>query len=152
STHRDREPPPPSPPGKATGGDETTAKGGTAASRGTSEPARAAGDARSPQAPDSGRASGTGAAERPGTPSPAAVAGAPSTGPGVVDPQQKAGTPPSGPTPPQGGAVASQGTARQGTGGVAGPERSRGQGALRVVAPHDGLTLAGEDAPIVIVE
>ena len=142
----------PSVPGKAIGGDDTTPKGGTAASRGTSEAARAAGDARSPQAPDSGRTPGAGAAERPGTPSPAAVAGAPSTGPGIVDPQQKVGTPPASPTPPQGGAVASQGTARQGTGGVAGPERSRGPGALRVVAPHDGLTLAGEDAPIVIVE
>jgi hypothetical protein len=135
----------------SSGTGDTTRQGGTAAVRGTSEPARAAADARTPQAPDSGRTPGAGAAERPGTPSPAAVAAAPSTGPGIVDPQQKAGTPPASPTPPQGGAVASQGIARPGT-GVAGPEKSRGPGALKVVAPRDGLTLGGEDAPIVIVE
>ena len=130
---------------------DTTRQGGTSASRGTSEPARAGADARTSQAPDSGRTPGAGAAERPGAPSPAAVAAAPSAGEGIVDPQQKAGTPPASLTPPQGGAVASQGTARPGT-GVAGPEKSRGPGALRVLAPRDGLTLGGEDAPIVIVE
>jgi len=54
-------------------------------------------------------------------------------------------------TQPQGGVVVSQGPARPGT-GFAGPERSRGPGALRVVAPRDGFTLGSEDAPIVIVE
>ena len=133
----------------STGTSDTTRQGGTAAFRGTSEPTRAAAGARTPQPSDSGRTPGGDAAERPGTQSPAAVAAAPSPGPGIVDPQQKAGTPPASPTQPQGGAVVSQGTARPGTGG---PEKSRGPGALRVVAPRDGLTLGGEDAPIVIVE
>jgi hypothetical protein len=128
-----------------------TRQGGTAAVRGTSEPTRGAEGAKTPQTSDSGRTPGAGAAEGPGTPSPAAVAAAPSAGPGIVGPQLKAGTPPASPTPPQGGAVVSQGTARPGT-GVAGPEKSRGSGALRVVAPRDGLTLGGEDAPIIIVE
>ena len=128
-----------------------TRQGGTAPLRGTSEATRAAEGAKTPQTSDSGRTPGAGAAERPGTSSPAAVAAAPSTGPGIVDPQLKPGTPPASPTPPQGGAVVSQGTARPGT-GVAGPEKSRGSGALRLVAPHDGLTLGGEDAPIIIVE
>ncbi len=135
----------------SSGTDDTTRRDGTLAFRGTSESTRAAAGARTPQPSDSGRTPGGGAAERPGTQSPAAVAAAPSPGPGIVDPLQKAGTPPASPTQPQGGADASQGTARPGT-GVAGPEKSRGPGALRVVAPRDGLTLGGEDAPIVIVE
>ena len=129
----------------------TTRQGGTATFRGTSEPIRAAAGAKTPQASDSGRTPGADAAERSGTQSPAASAAAPSTERGIVDPQQKAGTPPASSTQPQGDAVASQGTGRPGT-GVAGPEKSRGPGALRVVAPRDGLTLGGEDAPIVIVE
>src|SRR4029453_5678045 len=65
----------------------TTRQGGTATFRGTSEPIRAAGGAKTPQASDSGRTPGANAAERSGTQSPAAVAPAPSTGPGRVDPQ-----------------------------------------------------------------
>ena len=105
---------------------------------------------RTPQPSDSGWTTGGGAAERPGTQPPAALA-APSPGPGIIDMRQKADTPPAGTPQPQGGAVLSQGHARPAT-GVAGPERSRGPGALRVVAPRDGLTLGGDDAPIVIVE
>jgi hypothetical protein len=135
----------------STGTDDTTRQSGTAAVRGTSESTRVAAVARTPQSSDSGRTPGGGAAERPGTQSPAAVAAAPSPAPGIVNPQQKAGTPPVRATQPQGGAVVSQGPARSGT-GVAGPERSRGPGALRLVAPRDGLTLGGEDAPIVTIE
>jgi len=135
----------------SSGTDVTTLQGGTVALRGTSESTRAAAGARTPQPSDSGRTPGGGAAERPGTQAPAAVAAAPSPGPGIVDPQQNAGAPPVSATQPQGGVVVSQGPARPGT-GFAGPERSRGPGALRVVAPRDGFTLGSEDAPIVIVE
>src|SRR5207245_8904328 len=115
----------------------TALQGGPVALRGTAESTRAAAGARTPQPSDSGRTPGGGAAERPGTQAPAAVAAAPPPGPGIVDPQQNAGAPPVSATQPQGGVVVSRGPARPGT-GCAGPEGSRGPGALRVVAPRDG--------------
>jgi len=131
--------------------DDTIRQSGAAAVRGTSESTRVAPVARTLQPSESERTPGGGAAERAGTQSPASATATPSPGPGIFDPQQKTGTPPARATQPQGGAVASPGLARSGA-GVAGPQRSRGPGAFRVVAPRDGLTLGAEDAPIVVIE
>ena len=86
---------------------------------------RAAAGAGIPQSSDPGRPLAAGAAERPDTPAVSATQ--------------------------QGRAPVSRETMRPGT-GVAGPQRSPGPGALRLIAPHDGFTLGGEDAPIVVVE
>jgi hypothetical protein len=68
-----------------------------------------------------------------------------------VGPQQEAGAPTAGPAQAQGGAVASEGPPRPGT-GSGGPGRSRGPGALRLIGPRDGLTLGEDDPPIIVVE
>jgi len=132
------------------GTDDTTRQGGTAAVRGTSESSRVAAVASTLQPSDSARTPGGGAAERPGTQSSSVVAAASSAGPGIFDPQQKADTPSARTTQAREG-VLSPGSARSEP-GVAGPQKSRGPGALRIVTPRDGLTLGAEDAPIVIIE
>src|SRR5262249_62278973 len=70
-----------------------TRQGGTAALRGTSEATRAAEGAKTPQTSDSGRTPGAGAAERPGTSSPAAVAAPPRPARGTAGPPLKPRTP-----------------------------------------------------------
>jgi hypothetical protein len=130
------------------GTDDTIRQSGAAAVRGTPESTRVAPVARTLQPSESERTPGGGAAERPETQSPASGTATPSP---VFDLQQNTGTPPARATQPQGGAIASPGPARPGA-GDAGPQRSRGPGAFRVVAPRDGLTLGAEDAPIVVIE